>query len=78
MWKKGGVSELRLGSRALSCSKRPLGVDSKRANRASGGREPSDWLGTLTGRKSQPLLDLGTKIMMLRIDRFTNPKFCFP
>lgn len=25
-------------------------------------------------RKSQPLLDLGTKIMMLRWLRFTNPK----
>lgn len=29
-------------------------------------------------RKPQPLLNLGTKIMMLRSDRFTNPKFCNP
>lgn len=29
-------------------------------------------------RKSQPLLDLGTKIMMLRFHQFTNPQFTCP
>ena len=29
-------------------------------------------------RKSQPLLDLGTKIMMLRFHQFTNPQFRCP